>query len=91
MTPLALFFSGMITLGYLVAGVFFLRFWRRTGDGLFAAFAAAFWLLALNQAVTTLSGVPREELSWVYLLRVAAFTLIIVAVVRKNVRPAAGR
>jgi len=78
--------SGAITMGYLVAGLFFLRFWFRTRDGLFAAFAAAFWLLALNQAVTTLSGVPREELSWVYLLRVAAFSLIIVAVVRKNVR-----
>ena len=80
--------SGAITMGYLVAGLFFLRFWFRTRDGLFAAFAAAFWLLALNQAVTALSGVPREELSWVYLLRVAAFSLIIVAVVRKNVRPA---
>lgn len=83
--------SGAITMGYLVAGLFFLRFWFRTRDGLFAAFAAAFWLLALNQAVTTLSGVPREELSWVYLLRVAAFTLIIVAVVRKNVRRSSGR
>lgn len=79
--------SGAITMGYLVAGLFFLRFWFRTRDGLFAAFAAAFWLLALNQAVTTLSGVPREELSWIYLVRVAAFSLIIVAVVRKNVRP----
>jgi hypothetical protein len=81
------YLSGAITMGYLVAGLFFLRFWFRTRDGLFAAFAAAFWLLALNQAVTTLSGVPREELSWIYLLRVAAFSLIIVAVVRKNVRP----
>lgn len=85
------YLSGAVTMGYLVAGLFFLRFWFRTRDGLFAAFAAAFWLLALNQAVTTLSGVPREELSWVYLLRVAAFTLIIVAVVRKNVRPPVGR
>jgi hypothetical protein len=81
------YLSGAITMGYLVAGLFFLRFWFRTRDGLFAAFAAAFWLLALNQAVTTLSGVPREELSWIYLLRVAAFSLIIIAVVRKNVRP----
>lgn len=79
--------SGAITMGYLIAGLFFLRFWFRTRDALFAAFAAAFWLLALNQAVTTLSGVPREELSWIYLLRVAAFSLIIAAVVRKNMRP----
>ncbi|WP_436040821.1 DUF5985 family protein [Rhizobium sp. LjRoot98] len=31
--------------------MFFIRFWRRTRDALFAAFAAAFWLLALNQAL----------------------------------------
>ena len=47
-----------------------------------------FWLLALNQAIATLSGIPREEQSWIYLLRVAAFTLIIIAVVRKNLRAA---
>lgn len=32
--------------GYLVAGLFFLRFWRASPDRLFASFAAAFWLLA---------------------------------------------
>jgi len=78
--------SGMITMGYLIAGLFFLRFWSRTRDDLFAAFALAFWLLALNQALTTLSGVPREEQSWIYLLRLAGFSLIIVAIVRKNLR-----
>ena len=80
--------SGAVTMGYLVAGLFFLRFWFRTRDSLFAVFAAAFWLLALNQGITALSGVPREELSWVYLLRLAAFSLIIAAVIRKNVRSA---
>ena len=33
--------SGAITMGFVVAGLFFLRFWRRTGDGLFVAFACA--------------------------------------------------
>ncbi len=82
------YLAGVVTMGYLLAGLFFLRFWRRTKDGLFVVFAVAFWLLALNQAIATLSGVAREELSWVYLLRLAAFTLIIVAVVRKNLRSA---
>jgi hypothetical protein len=31
-------------------------------------------------------GVPREEQTWVYLLRLGAFLLIIVAVARKNGR-----
>jgi hypothetical protein len=83
---LAPFLSGAITFGFLVAALFFARFWRRTEDGLFLAFAAAFALLGLNQALITLSGVPVEERSPLYLLRLAAFLLIIVAIVRKNAR-----
>jgi hypothetical protein len=80
------FVSGAITMGYLVAGLFFLRFWVRTRDTLFAVFSCAFALLALNQALLVFSGVPREEQSWIYLLRLAAFTLIILAIVQKNLR-----
>ena len=84
--PIFQFVSGAITIGYVIAGLFFLRFWTRTRDGLFGAFACAFWLLALNQALVALAGIPREEHSWIYLLRLAAFTLIIIAIVRKNLR-----
>jgi hypothetical protein len=80
------FTAGMITMGYLAGGLFFLRFWARTRDGLFIAFASAFWLMAANQGILALSGSNREEYSWVYLLRLLAFTLIIAAVVRKNLR-----
>jgi hypothetical protein len=76
--------SGAITMGHLIAGLFFLKFWKRTRDRLFLAFAAAFWLLALNQGIIALAGIPREEQSWVYLLRLAAFLLIIMAIVSKN-------
>lgn len=79
------FVSGAITVGFLIVGLFFLRFWSRTRDRLFLAFAAAFWLLAVNQALVALAGIPREEQSWIYLIRLAAFTLIIVAIVHKNV------
>jgi hypothetical protein len=78
------FASGMITAGELVAGLFFLKFWSRSGDSLFISFAVAFWLLALNQFLLALGGVPREERSWIYLLRLAAFVLIAVAIVLKN-------
>lgn len=80
------FLWGLITMGYAIAGLFFLNFWRRTRDGLFAAFAAAFWLLALNQALVAVSGIPREEQTWLYLLRLAAFMLIIGAIIAKNWR-----
>jgi hypothetical protein len=80
------FSAGLITMGYLIAGLFFFRFWRRTGDRLFATFGCAFLLFALNQALVALSGLPREETSWFYLLRLAGFGLIIFAVVAKNAR-----
>jgi hypothetical protein len=79
------FFSGIITMGFVVCVVFFLRFWRRTHDSLFLVFSIAFLLLALNQALTTLLGLPLEERSWLYLLRLAAFLIIIGAIVRKNI------
>ena len=78
------FLSGSITIGFLVAGLFFLRFWRRTHDGLFLAFAVAFPLLGLGQAVQALANIPQEERSYLFLIRLAAFTIILIAIVRKN-------
>lgn len=80
------FFGGALTLGFLVASLFFLRFWRRTRDPLFMTFAAAFALLAVNQALPVVFNIPREDQSMVYLLRLAAFGLIIWAILRKNLR-----
>lgn len=78
------FFAGLVAMGYTAAGVFFLRFWTRTRDRFFLIFAAAFWLMALNGALIITMHVPREEQSWIYLLRLAAFVLIIGAVLGKN-------
>ena len=78
------FLSGAVTLGFVLCGLHFLGFWKRTRDTLFLAFAFAFFLLGLNQAILALADIPVEERSWVYLLRLAAFVLIIVAVVAKN-------
>jgi len=80
------FVTGAITAGYVVAALFFLRFWLRTRDRLFAAFAAAFVLMAANQAAPLLFGIPDEMLGGAYLLRLAAFLLIIWAVLSKNLK-----
>jgi len=78
------FVGGLSAAGYGIAGVFFLSFWRKTRDSLFMAFALAFGLMALNQALPVILGIPREEQGGVYLLRAAAFILIIVAILAKN-------
>ncbi len=83
---LEVFLSGMITLGFLTAGLFFLRFWKRTRDSLFLAFAFAFWLLGAHQAMIALTQIPVEERSPLYLLRLAVFGLIIVSIWAKNRR-----
>ncbi len=85
-TDLNAFLSGATTAGFVIASLFFFSFWRRTADLLFAAFGAAFLLLATNQALITIWKIPLEYRSWVYLLRLAAFGLLIFAIVRKNLR-----
>lgn len=80
------FIGGLLTAGFAVAALFFLRFWKRTGDGLFLTFAGAFVLLTVNQALPVLLGIPSEDQGYVYLLRLAGFALIILAILRKNMR-----
>jgi hypothetical protein len=80
------FLSGLIAMGFFVAGLFFFKFWRRTADALFAFFALAFLMLALNQTLTAFSRIPLEERTWLYLLRLMAFILILVGIIWKNQR-----
>jgi uncharacterized membrane protein len=87
---LYVFLSGAVAAAFVVAGLFFLRFWKRTRDILFLAFALAFWLLGLTQALLALTNIPVEERSWLYLLRLAAFSLILVAIFYKNRRARRG-
>ena len=78
------FLSGAVTVGYLVAAGFFLRYWRKSGDRLFAAFSAAFLLFALNQLLAAALVVVVEPASLIYALRVLGFVIIIAAIVDKN-------
>jgi hypothetical protein len=81
------FLSGAITLGFVVAAGFFLRFWRQTADRLFLAFAVAFVLFALNQGLASWLTVIIEPASVIYVLRVLGFIIILGAIVDKNARP----
>lgn len=79
------FLAGLVTMCFAAIGLCFMRFWFLRRDPLLAAFAVAFWVLAAAYAIVGLSIVPREEQSWVYLLRVAAFGIITIAIGRKNI------
>jgi hypothetical protein len=82
-----LLLAGAIVTGYCVIGLFFLRFWTKTKDYLFAYFAAAFWLLAAERVVILRLGIAGSHNPMVYLTRLFAFLLIIAAIVRKNRAP----
>jgi membrane-associated PAP2 superfamily phosphatase len=78
------FLSGAVALGFIVCALFFLRFWRRTREQLFMAFAIAFALLGIGQTILALANIPTEERGSLYLIRLAAFALILIAIYRKN-------
>ncbi len=76
--------TGAMAMAYLVAGLFFLRFWRDTADRLFLIFAVAFGLLAAQRTLlTVLSDRPDAHLL-LYVVRLLAFLLIIAAIADKN-------
>lgn len=78
------FLSGMLMMGCLILAAFFFRYWRRTGDRFFSLFSIAFVLLALERLGLTIVNAPEEPRSEMYFLRLAAFLLIILAILDKN-------
>ncbi|HUK46021.1 MAG TPA: DUF5985 family protein [Terriglobales bacterium] len=78
------FLLGVIALSSLVAGVFFLKFWRQTHDSLFLSFGIAFLIEAANRIVTLQDARMNEGNPWHYLVRLIAFIIILAAILRKN-------
>ena len=84
MKDVTLFLSGAIMMGFLAIGFFFLRFWKKTRDALFAVFAASFWILGVERVVLLMTSPQDEIRPFVYLIRFAAFVLILVGFYIKN-------
>jgi uncharacterized membrane protein len=78
------FVSGAMVMGYVVAGLFFLRFWGQTRDRLFLIFGLAFFVLGLQRLGLMLSERPMEARTDLYLVRLFAFLMILLAIIDKN-------
>jgi hypothetical protein len=78
------FLQGATAASATAVGVLFFRFWRSSGDRLFAGFAAAFWMLALSWTLLGVFSPTEEARPYVYGLRLVAFLCIIMAIVDKN-------
>jgi hypothetical protein len=80
------FIMGAIAMASAIVALFFLRFWRDTGDRLFGIFALAFLLLGITRIGLAVSQDPVEGQTFWYWVRLVAFLLILVAIVDKNRR-----
>ena len=74
-------------MAFFVAGLFFLRFWKSSRDRFFLFFAVSFWVEAANRALITYASdefTQPEKIPLLYLIRLAAFALILFAIYDKN-------
>jgi hypothetical protein len=80
------FLWGMLTMASIVAGLFFLRYWRASRDRLFAFFASAFAVMSISWAGLAATSPSFEARHYVYLIRLLAFAIIIFGILDKNRR-----
>lgn len=76
--------SGALMMSCLVTGFFFIRFWKKTYDRLFLIFSFSFFLLALERLVLGYMGTRNEPRPEIYCIRLAAFIMILIAIIDKN-------
>ena len=75
---------GAIAMASLIAGLFFLRFWKDTGDRFFLFFAVSFLIEGVNRAALGFSNDPNEGRPFFYFVLFLSFVLILIAIVQKN-------
>lgn len=75
---------GVIATTSITAAIFFLRFWKRTRDSLFLAFAIAFLIEGVNRIAVLEVDRPNEGSPWTYVVRLIAFLIILAGILNKN-------
>lgn len=80
------FLSGAVVMASMVIALFFLRFWRTAGDRFFLFLALSFVLQAAGRLIVEPAHLMSEDAPLQYLLRLAAYSMILVAVIDKNRR-----
>ncbi|KYG68481.1 hypothetical protein AZI87_04335 [Bdellovibrio bacteriovorus] len=78
------FLYGAVMMASIAAGIFFLKFWRKTTDRFFLLFSLAFFLLAIERFIFVFIQSENEVHTYVFVFRLLAFMMITGAVVEKN-------
>jgi hypothetical protein len=84
MTPLTHVLLGAVIMGDLIAGLFFVRFWKQTGDRFFLFFAASFATIAVSRVVVDEGIPPFGYEPFGYMIRILSYLFIIAAILYKN-------
>jgi hypothetical protein len=87
MTPLTAYLLGAMAMGCFAAALFFFRFFRDTRDRLFLWFGISFLVESLNRSLAAFHVFPLEDPPLYYGIRLLAYSLILWAIVEKNLLP----
>ena len=84
MMPLTHILLGAVIMGDLIASLFFVRFWKITGDRFFLFFAASFIAIAVSRVVVDEGIPPFGYEPFGYMIRVLSYVCIIAGILYKN-------
>jgi hypothetical protein len=79
-----MFLLGVIAMGDLIAGLFFLKYWKTTKDRFFLYFALSFALEAISRYLLLDISTNSESEPLVYSLRLLSYAVILLGIADKN-------
>lgn len=77
---------GAVAAAFGVAALFFLRYWRSSGDRFFLFFALSFFIEAVNRVFLGARTNSSDSQPEYYLIRLISYGLILYAILDKNRR-----
>ena len=75
---------GAIVMASTVIALFFLRYWRSTGDRFFLFFALSFFIDAVNRLILGPVSQTDDSSPFYYIIRLVSYGLILYAIYDKN-------
>jgi hypothetical protein len=84
MKPVTDILLGAVIMGDVIAAVFFVRYWRLTGDRFFLFFSASFIAIAVSRVVVDENLPPVGYEPFGYIIRILSYLFIIGGILYKN-------
>jgi hypothetical protein len=85
MKPVTDILLGAVIMGDVIAAVFFVRYWRLTGDRFFLFFSASFIAIAVSRVVVDENLPPVGYEPFGYIIRILSYVFIIAGIMYKNI------